>query len=103
MQAAAPLGVLADHFYDLMAFGLHIQLVGNQQVHASLSSIRDIIRNMRNAAAVKLEQGPRTDALEGLHETLDDYLWQIDREVLGNMQDTLAIMPKNLAENHRSP
>ncbi|BDQ37347.1 hypothetical protein SYK_17070 [Pseudodesulfovibrio nedwellii] len=98
MQAAAPLGVLADHFYDLMAFGLHMQLVGNQQIHTSLSSIRDIIRNMRNAAAVKLEQGPRTDALEGLHETLDDYLWQIDREVLGNMQDTLAIMPENIAE-----
>ncbi|NDV18556.1 SIS domain-containing protein [Pseudodesulfovibrio sp. JC047] len=99
MQASAPLDVLADHFYDLMAFGLHMQLIRDQRTLASLTSICDMVRNLRNAAAVKLEQGPRTDALEGLHETLDDYLWQIDREVLGNMQDTVALMPQDIAKD----
>ena len=97
MDAAAPLSELADHFYDLMAFGLHMQLVADPEVKGRLSSIRDSIRSLRNAAAVKLEQGPRTDELEALRERLDDYLWQIDQEVLQNVDRTLAIMPAAVA------
>ncbi len=96
MDANAPLGDLADHFYDLMAFGLHIQLVADPAIKATLSSIRDSIKKLRNAAAVKLEQGPRTDELEALREQLDDYLWQIDQEVLQNVDRTLALMPADL-------
>ena len=97
MEAAAPLGELAERFYDLMAFGLHMELVAAPETKARLASIRDSLRKLRNAAAVKLEQGPRTDALEGLREQLDDYLWQIEREVLENVDRTLAIMPPALA------
>lgn len=97
MEAAAPLEELAGHFYDLMAFGLHMQLVTVPETKATLSNIRDSIRNLRNAAAVKLEQGPRTDELEALREKLDDYLWQIDQEVLQNVDRTLAIMPSDVA------
>lgn len=97
MQAAGPLAELADHFYDLMAFGLHMQLVAAPDTRRALASIRDTVRNLRNAAAVKLEQGPRTDELEALRESLDDYLWQIDREVLSNIDRTLRIMPESLA------
>ncbi|MBG0789012.1 MAG: SIS domain-containing protein [Desulfovibrionaceae bacterium] len=93
MLAAGPIKVLADRFYDLMSFGLHMQLVADPDALGALESVRDTVRNLRNAAAVKLEQGPRTDALESLHETLDDYLWQIDREVLANVDRTLALMP----------
>ena len=99
MEAAAPLGELAGHFYDLMAFGLHMELVADPGTKARLSSIRDSLRKLRNAAAVKLEQGPRTDALEALREQLDDYLWQIEREVLENVDRTLAVMPGGLAED----
>ncbi len=99
MDAAKPLDELAEHFYDLMAFGLHMHLVADPQVKATLSSIRDSIRNLRNAAAVKLEQGPRTDELEALRERLDDYLWQIDQEVLQNVNRTLALMPTETAAN----
>ncbi len=98
-DAAAPLSEMADHFYDLMAFGLHLEIVADPEVKARLSAIRDALRKLRNAAAVKLEQGPRTDALEALHEQLDDYLWQIEREVLENVDRTLALMPSDLAGN----
>ena len=97
MDAAPPLNELADHFYDLMAFGLHMQLIADPAAKASLTSIRDSITKLRNAAAVKLEQGPRTDELEALREKLDDYLWQIDQEVLQNVGRTLAIMPPAIA------
>jgi len=99
MEATAPLNVLADHFYDLMAFGLHMELIANPAVKAQLTSIRDNIKSLRNAAAVKLEQGPRTDELEGLRERLDDYLWQIDQEVLQNVDRTLTVMPAAIAAN----
>lgn len=99
LEAAAPLNELADHFYDLMAFGLHMQLVADPDIKATLASIRDSIRKLRNAAAVKLEQGPRTDDLEALHEQLDDYLWQIDQEVLANVDRTLALMPGAIADD----
>ena len=99
MAAKAPLEDLAARFYDLMAFGLHYQLVADKETRGTLESIRDIIRNLRNAAAVKLEQGPRTDELEALREQLDDYLWQIEQEVLENVKRTLAIMPSAIAED----
>ncbi|BCS88427.1 SIS domain-containing protein [Pseudodesulfovibrio sediminis] len=100
LRAAPALQTLTDRFYDLMTFGLHMQLVAEPETLTALSSVRDTIRNLRNAAAVKLEQGPRTDELEALRESLDDYLWQIDKEVLQNVDRTLAIMPAELAENH---
>ncbi|QGY39177.1 SIS domain-containing protein [Pseudodesulfovibrio cashew] len=93
MEASVPLARLAEHFYDLMSFGLHMRLVADPEVKAALVSVRDSIRSLRNAAAVKLEQGPRTDELEALREQLDDYLWQIDQEVLQNVDRTLALMP----------
>ncbi|MDD3310789.1 SIS domain-containing protein [Pseudodesulfovibrio sp.] len=92
-DAAAPLGELASHFHDLMSFGLHMAAVSDPGVRARLDAIRESLRRLRNAAAVKLEQGPRTDALEALRESLDDYLWQLDREMLRNIDRTLAIMP----------
>ncbi|MEF2229706.1 MAG: SIS domain-containing protein [Pseudodesulfovibrio sp.] len=98
-DAAAPLGQLADHFYDLMSFGLHMAAVSDPGVKSQLVSIRDSLRKLRNAAAVKLEQGPRTDELEALHEQLADYLWQLDREMLRNIDRTLALMPEALARD----
>ena len=102
LEASAPLQELADRFYELMTFGLHMQLVADQNVLARLSSIRDIIRSLRNAAAVRLEQGPRTDELEALRERLDDYLWQIEQEVLQNVDRTLAIMPTEISGNDKA-
>ncbi|MBI9081823.1 MAG: SIS domain-containing protein [Pseudodesulfovibrio sp.] len=99
MEASGPLDELAGHFYDVMAFNLHMQLVASSDTLAKLTGIRDSIRNLRNAAAVKLEQGPRTDEMETLHEKLDDYLWQIDMEVLQNVDRTLSIMPSAVAGN----
>jgi len=99
MAADKPLETLAHHFYELMSFGLHMQLVDTPAALAKLESVRDSILKLRNAAAVKLEQGPRTDELESLRESLDDYLWQIDREVLDNVRRTLSIMPDAIAKN----
>jgi glucosamine--fructose-6-phosphate aminotransferase (isomerizing) len=97
LEAAAPLTALTERFYDLMAFGLHMRLVADPAARGRLEHVRDAIRKLRNAAAVKLEQGPRTDELEALREKLDDYLWQIDQEVLANIGRTLALMPAPLA------
>lgn len=97
LAASTPLEDLAGKFYELMSFGLHMQLIADPLTKSTLSSVRDSIRSLRNAAAVKLEQGPRTDELEALREKLDDYLWQIDKEVLRNVERTLAIMPAAIA------
>ncbi len=102
LEASVPLEALSGHFYDLMAFGMHMELVGKPETKAQLTSIRDSIQSLRNAAAVKLEQGPRTDDLEALREKLDDYLWQIDQEVLQNVVRTLAIMPPSLATDSQA-
>ena len=99
LEASAPLEELAGHFYDLMSFGLHMQLVADPDIRARLGQIRHNIERLRNGAAVRLEQGPRTDELESLHEKLNDYLWQIDREVLENVDRTLAIMPGTMADD----
>lgn len=98
--AAAPLlDELASSFKQLMSFGLHHALLAEPETLAALETMRDAIRTLRTNVAVRLEQDVRTDELEGLLERLEDYLWQIDREVLDNVVRVTGIMPAPLAKN----
>lgn len=99
MGAVVPLDALACRFYDLMSFGLHMQIVSDSKARTTLESIRNSIEKLRNAASVRLQQGPRTDEMESLREKLDDYLWQIDKEVIGNVKRTLSLMPEHFGSD----
>ncbi len=97
LDANPPLDELAGNFDELMSFGLHMQLLSDPETLQALESIRESIRTLRNAVAVRLEKDVRTDALEALLERLEDYHWQLDREVLSNLDRVRALMPSSLA------
>ncbi|WP_147822398.1 SIS domain-containing protein [Salidesulfovibrio onnuriiensis] len=98
LLASTPaLDELAGNFDELMSFGLHMQLLGDRETLAAMESIRESIRTQRNAVAVRLEKDVRTDELEALQERLEDYLWQLDQEVLSNLDRVRALMPSALA------
>ncbi len=100
LAAATPLlDEIAASFQQLMSFGLHHALLNEPGTLAALETMRDAIRTLRTNVAVRLEHDVRTDELEALLERLEDYLWQIDREVLANVGRVKAIMPEALARN----
>ncbi|WP_243545230.1 SIS domain-containing protein [Pseudodesulfovibrio tunisiensis] len=99
LEACTPLSALAERFQELMSFDLHMELMENGERMAQVTALRDDLRRLRNTTALRLEQGPRTDDLEALREKLDDYLWQVDRELLDNLDRVRAIMPDSLAHD----
>ncbi|WP_018124087.1 SIS domain-containing protein [Desulfovibrio oxyclinae] len=99
LEAAQPLERLAESFDQLMTFELHMGIMSDGDVLEHARSLRDSLALLAGTAAVALEQGPRTDDLEALHEKLRDYHWQLDMEVLGNVERTAAIMPPDIAAN----
>ncbi|WP_245628730.1 hypothetical protein [Salidesulfovibrio brasiliensis] len=96
-EAEAPLEALAGRFSDLMSFSLHMELVSNPDALARVESLRDDLRTLRNRASLHLKEGVRTDELEALLEKLEDYLWQVNEEVLANLDRVRAIMPADIA------
>jgi len=98
-QAQQPLETLASRFQDLMSFALHMELVSKAERLALMEKLRDGMRSLRDRAARKLAAGPRTDELEALLEKLEDYLWQVNEEVLANLGRVRAIMPEPIAQD----
>jgi len=88
---------LERNFLDIMSFGLYFKLLAEADVLASLESICGDLEKLRDAAADGLKHGDVGNFYAPLRERLDDYLWQIDREVLAFRDSTLEIMPSGLA------
>ena len=84
---------LAGRFDDLMSFALHYELVAADDVEKNLHKITSQLDSLRNKALEIIAQGQASEDLQGLHETLQDYLWQIEHEVLANLERVKRVMP----------
>ncbi len=89
---------LVQRFDSLMSFGLHMEIISNVEVRGRVEDLAGHVRALRDSAALVLQQGNRTDELERLHESLEDYLWQIEWEVLQNAKRARALLPAALSE-----
>jgi len=88
---------LADHFDELMSFGLHMEIVSNGRARNQVEDLMGHIEALRGRAAEMMKQGGRSDELERLHESLLDYHWQLDWEVLRNVERSRALIPGNIS------
>lgn len=99
MAAADPLMRLAGHFDDLMSFGLFAEMASSAELYAKVEAVRNNLARLRDAVAERLRNSARNDDYESLHEGLDDYLWQVESEVLSNMDATLDLMPDTVIDD----
>ena len=83
---------LASRFDDLMSFALHLGMVTDPHVSKSIESIAGYVLSLRDRTASMIERGESTHDMESLHEKLEDYLWQLDREVVQNVTRTRSLM-----------
>ncbi len=88
---------LAEDFQEMMAFSTHFELVTNGQARIRMEALLGYLRELRALVADNLDSKGRCDELESIQERLDDYIWQIDFELLQNTERVLSLMPESLA------
>lgn len=95
---------LGSRFDDLMSFSTHWSINTSPPSKRDLETILSSLKSARQNLVSLLEQGRRNDYLEGLNEKLEDYIWQIEWEVLGNVDRVGAILPdqENLSDGEIS-
>lgn len=79
---------LADRFDDLMSFGLHLELVEEAESAAHMRRLIELLdRALHRIERFVAEHGP-SEVLEQVAENTRDSLWQLNEEVMGNVERT---------------
>jgi glucosamine--fructose-6-phosphate aminotransferase (isomerizing) len=90
-QLATAIAGLADHFDALMCFSTHLAVVQDAQVRRQLERLTATLKRLEaellNPSLVKNDQTTRQ------LESVRDYSWQIQAEVLDNVERTLNLLP----------
>ncbi len=92
------LSFLAGKFDDLMSFGLHYRLMTRGDILPKIERLMSLMEEARQKLeSVVTSQGP-SETLERLVESLRDFSWQLEMEVLGGASRSLGLLPENLHE-----
>ena len=89
---------LAGCFPALMSFGLHHRIRFDPDVKAIMGRMSRLIGELRCRAEALLALG-RTEEGERLHEALADYAWQLDRDILGPLENAPERIPARIRTN----
>jgi glutamine---fructose-6-phosphate transaminase (isomerizing) len=92
-----PLKELVNRFDDLMSFGCHIALVERSAIFPKMERLAELLEGVLKLATDLTATYGRTDALEQLADDARDCLWQINKEVLGNVVRTTDLLPDESA------
>ena len=90
---------LKQNFGGFMSFGFHLDIVSSSESRGQLQNLCERIRSLRDQMAAHISESGRTDEYEKLHEDLEDYLWQLDWEVLKNVDRSRDLMPESLSDD----
>jgi glucosamine--fructose-6-phosphate aminotransferase (isomerizing) len=97
----ARVGLLLDELKqnldEIMSFGFHFEIASRAAARKRLQNLCGHIRSLRDRLAALIKDVGRTDEYEKLHEDLEDYLWQLEWEVLNNVERSCSLMPASLA------
>lgn len=94
-----PLKELVSRFDDLMSFGCHIALVEQPAILSKMERVAELLDGVLKRTTDLTATYGRTDALEQLADDARDCLWQITKEVLGNVARTTDLLPEGLAKS----
>lgn len=99
----AALDTLAGAFLPLNGFAVHAGIAADPAARATFVAIATRLAALRAEAEAEIARQGRTDRVEQAKERLSDYLWQVDNEVLGNVDrvDRLLANPAGAARPER--
>ena len=92
-----PLKELLNRFDDLMSFGCHMALVERSAILPKMERLAEFLDGVLKRTTDFTATYGRTDAFEQLADDARDSLWQINTEILGNVDRTIDLLPKGLA------
>jgi glucosamine--fructose-6-phosphate aminotransferase (isomerizing) len=90
---------LKQNFGGIMSFGFHLDVVSNSKSRERLENLCGNVRSLRDRMAAQIRESGRTDEYERFHEDLEDYLWQLDWEILRNADRSRDLMPESLSDD----
>ena len=88
---------LVNRFDDLMSFGCHMALVERSAIFPKMERLAELLDGVVKQTTEWTALYGRTDSLEQLADDARDCLWQINKEVLGNVVRTTDLLPEGLA------
>ena len=92
---------LAEAFLPLNSFVLHAEIATAPAAYAIFTEMRSALSTLRDRAEAEIARVGRTDRVEAAKERLSDYLWQVDREVLANVERVAGLLPRTIADMGR--
>jgi glutamine---fructose-6-phosphate transaminase (isomerizing) len=98
----AALDRLAEAFLPLNSFAVHAEITAVPAVRALFADMAASLAVLRDRAEAEIARDGRTDLVEMAKERLSDYLWQVDREVLANVERVGRLLPVPAAQAGRA-
>ena len=94
-QLETALAGLSSHFVELMRFSTHLAVIQDGQIKRKLEQLAATLRRLE-AERLAIGLSGNDKATRQL-ESLRDYSWQIQAEVLDNVDRTLELLPHGSA------
>src|SRR5947209_13669864 len=92
-KVESALSTLAGSFDELMSFATFRDVVTHAPSKKVLTSLAAALKSTLDIVGKRIAEGGSSDLFRKLSETLRDYLWQVEVEVLGLEDKLNAILP----------
>ncbi len=84
---------VSSHFDDFMRYSTHAAIVSDQKYRSAVERLVLCFKKARQVLEDLFKLGSRTDELEKTFEKLEDYIWQLDYELLKNIERVALLHP----------
>lgn len=86
---------VSAHFNDFMRYSTHAAIVSDNRYRSAVERVVLCFKKARQELADLFKLGTRTDELETINEKLEDYIWQLDWELLKNIDRVALLIPSS--------
>ncbi|HZD93755.1 MAG TPA: hypothetical protein VE133_05840, partial [Candidatus Sulfotelmatobacter sp.] len=101
-QVDDALSTLAGSFDGMMSFATFRDVVCERKAKDVFQALAASLRGALGAVSEEITQGGLSDLLRKLNESLRDYLWQVEVEVLGLEEKVQVILPDDKSKTNVS-
>ncbi|MCP4216510.1 MAG: SIS domain-containing protein [bacterium] len=88
---------LENHFDDISSFGLYFELINESGAGEKIETLVRLLKDVQEKfSAHRTDDAP--DNEQKLIEMLKDYIWQLERELMGSVERTATLFPEHLEQ-----
>ncbi len=93
---------LTDHFEDLASFGLYMELINDPEIRNRIEQVVQLLKQLKGIAEKKGKGEESKEGYRQIMEITQDYLWQMEWELIGLIDRTFTLFPVSLPPSERS-